>query len=254
MGMTALSVVIITFNEERNIARCINSVKDIADEIVVVDSYSTDNTKNICKSFGVRFYEHVFEGHKEQKNWAIQLAANPFVLSLDADECLSRELLESIQELKVKGFEKPGYYMNRLTNYCGQWVRHSGWYPDRKLRLWDRSMGSWKGLNPHDEFIMNQSAGKPGFIVGDILHYSYYTKEDHYKQLRYFSDLSAKSYFDAGKKTRFWNLILNPIACFISHYIIHLGFLDGVSGWQIAKLSAYATYLKYQKLKHLARD
>ena len=149
--MTPVSVVIITFNEEHNIARCLDSVKGIADEIVIVDSFSKDKTKEICLSYGAKFIENKFEGHIQQKNFAITQAKYPHILSLDADEALDEKLRNSISEVK-KNFVHDGYYMNRLTNYCGKWVHHSGWYPDTKLRLWDSRKGQWAGVNPHDKY------------------------------------------------------------------------------------------------------
>src|ERR1035437_7666308 len=142
--MPQISVVIITFNEEKNIERCILSVQDLADDIVVVDSFSTDRTEEICKSHGVRFIQNHFNGHIEQKNFAISKAHFPYILSLDADEQLSEELKKSIQQVK-NNWDADGYYFNRLTNYCGQWIRHSSWYPASKLRLWDSRKGKWGG-------------------------------------------------------------------------------------------------------------
>src|SRR3954465_7519353 len=149
--MLPLSAVIITFNEEKNIARCLDSLIGIVDDVVVIDSFSTDKTEEICKSKGVRFIQHVFEGHIQQKNWAITQAKFPHILSLDADEALDETLKQSILLLK-NNWQKDGYYMNRLTNYCGKWIRHCGWYPDKKLRLWDSRKGHWTGTNPHDKY------------------------------------------------------------------------------------------------------
>ena len=149
--MPKLSVVIITFNEEKNIARCIESVKEIADEIVVLDSFSKDKTKEICESHGIKFYEHAFDGHIQQKNRAITYASYPHILSLDADEALDETLKKSIIEIK-NNWTHDGYYMNRLTNYCGHWVKHCNWYPDTKMRLWDSRKGCWTGINPHDKY------------------------------------------------------------------------------------------------------
>ena len=140
--MIKLSSVIITFNEERNIGRCIESLAGIADEIVVVDSGSTDDTEAICRSFGVKFIEHTFEGYGEQKNFAVSHCSFEYILSLDADEALSIELKESISALKNK-WDKDGYSFNRLTNYCGKWVHYCGWYPDSKLRLFKKNKGKW---------------------------------------------------------------------------------------------------------------
>jgi glycosyltransferase involved in cell wall biosynthesis len=245
-----LSVVIITYNEEKNIERCLLSVKEVADEIVVLDSFSSDNTPTICQKHLVNFFQHKFDGHIQQKNRAITYATNPYILSLDADEALNEELVNAIRAVK-NNFEKEGYYMNRLTNYCGHWVRHCGWYPDTKLRLWDSRKGSWTGINPHDKYEMHSGDKNTGHLKGDILHYSYYSVEDHYKQVNYFTDISAKAYFEKGKKAPVFKLYVNPIAKFIDHYLLRLGFLDGKAGFLISKISAYATYLKYKKLRKI---
>lgn len=246
--MIKLSAVIITYNEEKNIERCLNSLKEIADEIVVLDSYSKDRTKEICLQHKVSFYEHAFDGHIQQKNRAITYAKYPHILSLDADEALNEQLVESIKEVK-NAFNLQGYYMNRLTNYCGHWVKHCGWYPDKKLRLWDSRLGQWTGINPHDKYELFEGDKMAGHLKGDILHYSYYTLEDHYRQVNYFTDIAAKAYFESGKRAPFYKLIINPIAKFVHHYILALGFLDGVAGYRISKISAYATYLKYKKIR-----
>ncbi len=245
-----LSVVIITFNEEKNIERCLLSVKDVADEIVVLDSFSTDETQNICAKYGVKFYQHAFDGHIQQKNRAVTFASHPHVLSLDADEALDKTLSGSIIKVK-ENFNKDGYYMNRLTNYCGHWVKHCGWYPDQKLRLWDCRKGQWTGINPHDKYELAGGDKNTGHLMGDILHYSYYTVEDHYRQVEYFTGISAKAYFEKGKRSSLFKLIVNPVAKFIDHYFLKLGFLDGRAGYLISRISAYATYLKYKKLRNL---
>lgn len=250
MGYTPLSVVIITFNEEKNIARCLSSVKDLADEIVVLDSFSTDQTEEICRSFGARFYQHPFDGHIQQKNRAIAFASHPHVLSLDADEALDETLQKEILRTK-ENFRYDGYYMSRLTNYCGRWIRHSGWYPDCKLRLWDSRKGRWTGINPHDKYELFDGDANTATLKGNILHFSYYTLEDHYKQLNYFTDISARAYFEKKIPAPFYKLIVNPAAKFLSHYFLHLGFLDGLAGFHIARISAYATWLKYKKLRSL---
>lgn len=250
--MPQISVVIITFNEEKNIARCLESVKDIADEIVVLDSFSKDKTKDICLAHGVKFYEHAFDGHIQQKNRAITYATYPHILSLDADEALDDTLKKSILEVK-QNWTHDGYYMNRLTNYCGHWVKHCNWYPDTKLRLWDSRKGSWTGINPHDKYELKDGDKNTKHIKGDILHYSYYSLEDHYKQVEYFTNIASKAYVEAGKTAPLYKLIVNPIAKFIDHYILHLGFLDGKAGFLISKISAYATYLKYKKIRLITK-
>ena len=248
--MISLSVVIITFNEEKNIGRCLESVKPVADEIVVLDSFSTDATEKICKEYGAKFFQHKFDGHIEQKNRAITHASSPYILSLDADEAIDNTLVQSILEVK-KNFLKDGYYMNRLTNYCGHWVRHGGWYPDRKLRLWDSRKGKWNGENPHDKFEMKDGDSHTGFLKGDILHYSYYTLEDHYRQVEYFTTIAARAHYDKKKPAPWYKLILNPVAKFFGGYFFQLGFLDGAAGFRIARISAYATFLKYKKIRAL---
>jgi glycosyltransferase involved in cell wall biosynthesis len=245
-----ISVVIITFNEERNIERCLDSVKDVADEIVVLDSYSTDRTPEICQRAGVKFYQHAFDGHIQQKNRAITYAAYPHVLSLDADEALDDTLKTSVLAVK-KDFSRKGYYMNRLTNYCGHWVRHCGWYPDRKLRLWDSREGRWTGTNPHDRYEMNEGDKVTGLLEGNMLHYSYYSVSDHYRQVDYFTTIAARAFYEKGKKAPFYKLALNPVAKFIDHYLLKRGFLDGKAGFLISRISAYATWLKYRKLREL---
>lgn len=248
--MTPISVVIITFNEERNIGRCLESVKEIADDVVVVDSFSADKTEEICSSFeGVRFVQHAFEGHIEQKNWAITQAVYPHVLSLDADEALDEKLKQSILAVK-QDFTEDGYEMNRLTNYCGQWVYHCSWYPDTKLRLWDSSKGKWTGTNPHDRYEMI-AGSRINHIQGDILHYSYYTLEDHYKQVNYFTTILAKAQYQEGKKAPLVTLYFSPVVKFFRDYIFKLGFLDGATGFRICRISAYATFVKYRKLRNL---
>lgn len=244
-----LSAVIITFNEERNIGRCLESLLGVADDIVVVDSFSTDKTREICLSYGVRFESHTFDGYIEQKNYALTRAKYQLVLSLDADEALSDELRQSILRVKSNKLYD-GYTMNRFTNYCGQWIRHSGWYPDRKLRLWTISKGRWGGINPHDKVIMDKGTSV-SHLKGDILHYSYYTREEHDRQMERFSDIAAKALFDKGIKSSCLKLSINPFWRFIKAYFIKTGFLDGKNGFIISRSSARVTYLKYKKLRRL---
>ena len=248
--MTPISAVIITFNEEKNIGRCLASLQGIADDIVVVDSFSKDKTEEICKEYQVRFVQHAFEGHIEQKNWAITQAKYPHVLSLDADEALDETLKKAILAVK-ENWKFNGYTMNRLTNYCGSWVHHCGWYPDTKLRLWDSRLGSWGGDNPHDKFELQSEHKQTSHLKGDILHYSYYTLEDHYKQVTYFTDILAKAQYQKGKKAPLLVLLFSPIVKFIKDYFIKKGFLDGKVGFQICRISAYATFTKYRKLRRL---
>ncbi|MEI6815629.1 MAG: glycosyltransferase family 2 protein [Bacteroidota bacterium] len=244
-----ISVVIITFNEELNIGRCLDSVKDIADEIVVVDSFSTDRTEAICKEYGVRFIKNKFDGHIEQKNFAAMQATNDHILSLDADEALSETLKQSIIHVK-NNWQADGYCMNRIANYCGKWIRHSGWYPDTKNRLVDRRKGRWGGMNPHDRFIINNETNIV-HLKGDILHYTYYSVDEHIIQVNKFSTIGAQSLHDKGIKSGWIKIFIKPISKFIRNYFLKAGFLDGYSGYIICRITAFETFLKYLKLKKL---
>jgi glycosyltransferase involved in cell wall biosynthesis len=250
MGMpVSLSAVIITYNEERNIRRCLESLMGVADEIVVVDSYSTDQTEHICREFGVRFVPHSFEGHIQQKNFAINQATNDWILSLDADEALTETLRYSILEIKENPTFK-GYRMNRLTNYCGKWVKHCGWYPDTKTRLIHKDFGRWEGVNPHDRLEINENLPM-GLLKGDLLHYSYYTKEDHFKQIAYFGDIAARELHARGKRAGWLTIGLKVIAQFFKSFFLKMGLLDGKTGVLISFRSAYATFVKYNNLRKL---
>ena len=244
-----LSAVIITFNEERNIQRCIESLLPVAHEIIVVDSFSTDRTEEICKLYGIKFFQNVFEGHIEQKNIALLKANHDWILSIDADEALS----ETLQKAIKKSLEAPqfdAFAMNRLTNYCGKWVKYCGWYPDTKVRLVKKSKAHWTGTNPHDKLELKEKS-QVGGLQGDLLHYSYYTKEDHFKQIEYFGNISAKELFLKGKNISVFLLYLKVITQFFKSYFVKMGFLDGKTGWLISSRSAYATLRKYQILRKM---
>ena len=251
--MKKLSVTIITFNEEKHIDRCLRSVKGVADEIVVVDSLSADKTKEICLSHSVVFIEQPFLGYVEQKNFALSKASHEHVLSLDADEALSDELAASVMKEKEKGFPADGYTMNRLNYYCGKWIRHGTYYPDRKLRLLDLQKGKWGGQNPHDKIMMQENSAIH-HLEGDLLHYTYQTIEQHAKQMERFSTIAAKALFDRGEKPSYSKLIINPAWAFIKGYLLKLGFLDGAEGFRIARFTARQSYLKYVKLIQLHRE
>lgn len=246
--MTPLSVVIITFNEERNIQRCIDSVRGLADEILVVDSYSSDKTKSICLENNVRFIEKEFLGFGNQKNFANEQATYSLVLSLDADEALSPQLADSIAGIK-QNKTADAYTMNRKTNYCGKWINHC-WYPDSKLRLWEIQKGRWDSNELHEKLVL-QPDTKVAKLHGDLLHYSYYTLDDYIAQLRKFNELGAVKAFKAGKKFTYAKLFLKPPAAFFKLYIAKKGFLDGYAGFEIAVISAFAKFLRYARLKQL---
>jgi glycosyltransferase involved in cell wall biosynthesis len=251
-----ISAAIITFNEEKNIKRCLLSLQGVVDEIVVVDSFSTDKTEEICSKFDVVFIKNKFLGHIEQKNFALYKTKYSYVLSLDADEVLSSELKESILNIKQENqkedsSEFDSYSFNRLTNYCNErWIKHCGWYPDIKLRLWNKEKGSWGGENPHDMVIMQKGA-KTKWIKGDLLHYSYHSVQEHINQLNKFTTIGALESYKKGKKASIGKIIIKTIWKFLRDYIFKGGFLDGFAGFKVCSISAFATFTKYVKLREL---
>ena len=243
--MIKLSVVIITFNEEKNIERCLKSVKDITDEIIVLDSFSTDKTKVICKNYNVKFFEHEFDGYTSQKNRAITFAENDYVLSLDADEILSEKLKNSI--LKIK--ENPlfdAYDFNRLNIYCGKPIKHTSWYPDRKIRLWNREKGKWIGDKIH-EIVKLEKNTERGTLQGDLLHYSFNSIEEHINQINKFSTLRAEEFFEKKKRFLLLKALVNPSFHFFRNYILKTGFLNGYFGFVVSVLISFEVFLKYIK-------
>jgi len=249
--MDLLSVVIISFNEEENIGRCIDSVRKIADEIILVDSFSTDRTREIAIQKGAIVKQERFKGYIEQKNLALQLASHDFTLSIDADESLDEKLVGSIAEEKKKfGFR--AYSMNRCANYCGRFIRHGLWYPDKKVRLFDKRIARWGGTNPHDRIELKENVAIR-HLEGDILHFSYNSIEEHIVQSNNFTSISAVSMYEKGQRSNWLKILLNPFWSFFHGYFIRLGFLDGFYGFVIAINSAHQTFLKYIKLYHLQR-
>jgi glycosyltransferase involved in cell wall biosynthesis len=252
--MEKLSVAIITLNEERNIARCLASVVNIADEIIIIDSFSTDKTKVICAQFGAIFEPHTFEGYIQQKQYALTRCSHRFVLSLDADEALSDTLESTIKEEKLKGFPSGAYTMNRLTNYCGQWISYCGWYPDVKLRLFDKNKGYWGGINPHDKVILPHAETSVTHLKGDMLHFSYYSIDEHYRQADRFATIAAQSLANKGKRSSYLHATVKMIAKFVRNYFIKTGFMDGYKGLTICKISALETWWKYTRLMQINRQ
>lgn len=248
--MNKISVVIITFNEEKNIARCIKSVEGVADEILVVDSCSSDKTVEISKSLGAKVISQPFLGYAEQKNFANAQASFDYILSLDADEALSPKLRAELLKAKETLSPENVYEMKRLTNYCGTWIHHSGWYPDRKIRLFHKTKAHWGGGAVHEKLFFSSDVIIRRIDV-DILHYSYYSLEEHVKQLDKFSSIAAKELFENNKKVSLFKLVSSSATRFLSHYIWKLGFLDGYAGYRIARMEGYASFLKYAKLREL---
>ena len=247
--MVQISAVIITFNEEKNIARCLQALTGIAEEIIVLDSFSSDQTQNICASHGVRFYQHAFTGYVEQKNKALEYAQYPYILSLDADEVITPELKASILQVK-ENWDADGYYFSRLTNYCGTWIKHSNWYPDRKLRLWNRNKGKWSGVLVH-EMVKLQPNSKVKVLQGDLQHYSYDSEKQFIDRTIKYAQFSAKGLSMEGKKSSYLKIIFSPTWRFIKNYLLDRGFLDGRPGFVISYYMAFGVYLKYKELLKL---
>jgi glycosyltransferase involved in cell wall biosynthesis len=241
-----ISVVIICLNEEKNIGRCIDSVNDIADEIVILDSHSTDQTVSIAENKGAVVVSEDFKGYIQQKNKAIELASHNYILSLDADEALDPQLKESISRVK-QNFSSQAYRMNRFSNYCGKFIRHGSWYPDTKIRLFDKRVARWGGTNPHDKIVLTGDM-LVEHLKGNILHFSYRSISEHVTQNNKFSTLAAESLFAKGKRTNVFKIFVNPLWAFFQSYLIRAGFLDGLYGLVIAVMIANLTFLKHLKL------
>jgi len=244
--MIKLSVVIITLNEERNLRRCLSSVKTIADEIVVLDSFSTDKTIEIAESYGARVIGGKFSGYANARREVERLASNEYIMAIDADEALSEELTNSISEVK-KNWSKDVYSVSRKTNYCGTWINHCGWYPDRKIRLYKKNSGEWIGKYVHEKYSLfpTTSSGK---LNGDLLHYSYYHESEHWERTEKYASMAAAQLFEEGKKANLFLVYLKTGVKFLRVYFKNLGFLDGKTGFSISKISAWGTYQKYSKL------
>lgn len=244
--MNKISAVIITLNEERNIGRCLQSLSSTVDEVVVVDSFSTDTTADICARYGVRFVAHDWEGYGATKNYANGLATNDLILSVDADEALSPELAASIRRLKDTTIESKVFSMNRLMNYCGRWIRHGGWYPDVKVRLFDRRTTSWTDEKVHETLSFPKEC-QVQHLEGDLLHYSFYTPEEHRRQMEKFAALSAEEMVAKGRCPSKLDAYIHTGWKFIRDYVFKAGFLDGGAGWTIALDNAYGVWYKYKK-------
>lgn len=247
--MQRLSVAIITFNEERNLEACIRSCEDLADEIVVLDSFSTDRTEAIARTFPkVRFERHAFEGHVAQKNRALALCRNEWVLALDADERLSPELRDEIRALDPG--DRAGFRIPRLTFAMGKPIRHSGWYPQRKARLFKRSCARSVGDDPHDYFVVD---GPRGDLRGDLLHHSFADLAHQAQTHNAFSSIQAFNYHHRGRRFSVLAVLVRPLVKFVEVWLYKRGFLDGIHGFVIAVNAAYATFLKFAKLYELER-
>jgi glycosyltransferase involved in cell wall biosynthesis len=238
-----LSVVIITFNEGHHIARCLKAAQAASDEIVVIDSGSTDNTVEVCRAYGAKVITNRWRGYSEQKNFGNAQTSFDWILSLDADEILNDVLIQSI--LKWKDHPQAASF-KRMTNYCGTFIKHGGWYPDVKVRLFNKRETNWEGTI--HEVLRGLSKENTFLLEGDCLHYSYYSVDQHYAQAEKFTSIQAEDLFQQGKKSPWYKRVFSPISKFVVDYFFRFGFLDGKAGFTVARISAYATHLKYKKI------
>ena len=249
-----LSVVVIAKNEALNLPRCLASVAQVAEDVVVVDSGSTDATKSIAEAHGARVFERAFTTYAEQKNWAASHAQQPFVLSLDADEALSEELVDEILQWKESTPKSQigAWSMPRLTNYCGDWVRHGGWYPDRKIRLWSKGAGTWsapqKGGMLHESWVPNEGVEVQA-MQSDLLHFSYFSTSDHLRQWAKFARLGAADAVRSGRGSSLIKPFARAVFQWTKQALVQGGWRDGWTGMQVAKWSAHAAYWKWKMVR-----
>jgi glycosyltransferase involved in cell wall biosynthesis len=244
-----LSATIITRNEERNIARAIRSLA-AADEVIVVDSGSHDDTQTIARSLGARVITHDFEGFAAQKNFSTAQARYDWILSLDADEELDAAAQRSVREWKTAMPRAQGYRFARCARYLGRWIRHSGWYPDFKIRLFDRRQGQWRGAYVHESVMVD---GAVETMPGEILHYTCDSLAEHQERIEFYTDLAAREMLEQGKSAPKAARLLLPPWIFLETYLIKGGILDGPQGFLIARMAAHYVARKLDKLHRLQR-
>jgi len=243
-----ITATIITLNEERNVARAVESLR-CCDEILIVDSGSTDRTVELAEKLGVRVLEAGWLGYAAQKNWAGDHATNDWILSLDADEALSEALEAEIWNLKKSGPEHDAYTMPRLARYLGRWIYHSGWYPDRKVRLYRRDKAKWVGDFVHESV---QASGRVGHLESNILHFTCESLSEHVKTMDRYTTLAAQELAARKLKVPLTRLIVDPAWTFVKTYFLQGGFLDGPEGLTIAQMAAFYSFLKYSKARNMS--
>ena len=243
-----ITATIITRDEERNIARAIESLR-CCDEILIVDSGSTDRTTELAEKLGARVVEAGWRGYAGQKNWAAEQAANDWILSLDADEALSEALEAEIWNLKKTGPRFDAYTMPRLARYLGRWVLHSGWYPDRKIRLYDRGKARWVGDFVHESVM---SEGRVGHLEANILHFTCESLAENVKTMDRYTTLAAQELAARRVQVPLWRVMSAPAWPFLKTYFVERGFLDGFEGLVISYMAAFYTFLKYAKARNMS--
>ena len=243
-----ISAVLITFNEEHNIEAALASLEGIADEIIVVDSRSADRTVQIARRFTDRVFERAWTNYADQKNCANAQAVHPWILSLDADERLSPALRAELLALRSTEPDAAGFSMPRQVFYLGRWIRHSGWFPDRRIRLFRKDAACWEGEFVHERLVFR---GRSRPLSGIIQHFTYRNIADHVERINRFSGLGAQKLYAARKKCRLVHLLILPAARFFKSYVLKLGVLDGFAGLVISVLNGYAIFLRYAKLREI---
>ena len=244
--MKQLAAVIITKNEETNIERCISSILPVTTEVLVIDSGSTDQTIPLAKSLGAQVIEADWKGYAATKNFGHTQTNADWILSIDADEVLTPALQKELNDLTLE--DDTVYTLNRITNYCGQWIKHSGWFPDRKIRVFNKSQIYWQGDFVHETlFLPEQTQVKD--LKGLLEHYSYKSLDDHWQRLNKYAELSAQELLHKGQKPSWAKLYLAPGFRFFRTLVLKLGFLDGKAGWIISKRNAYLVHTKYSLLR-----
>ncbi len=242
--MAKISACIISFNEEKKIEDCLKSLVPLVDEIIVIDSESTDRTVEIAKKYTDKVINQPFLGYLEQKNFAVDAATHDWVLALDCDERVSPELCDQIAAIKEDLGELDAYKMPRKTFYIYRWINHC-WYPDAKVRLFDRRKARWGGVNPHDRIEVETD--KIGWLGGDLYHYSFDTVSDHLNTIDRFTKIGADELLARGKKVGVLTPINHGFWTFIKVYFIKQGFRDGFAGFLIAVLSFTHAFVKYSR-------
>jgi len=242
-----ITATIISLNEERHIARAIESLR-CCDEILVLDSGSVDRTTELATNLGARVIESPWRGYAGQKNWAAEQAGNDWILSLDADEALSEALEGEIWNLKKNGPKCDAYTMPRLAQYLGRWILHGGWYPDRKIRLYNRNKAKWVGDFVHESV---QVRGRVGHLESNLLHFTCDSLSEHLKTMDRYTTLAAEELVSRKTNLAWRHLIVDPAWTFVKTYFLQAGFLDGIEGLTIAYMAALYAFLKYAKARNM---
>jgi len=243
-----ISAVIIAYNEELRLEGALKSLAGVASEIIVVDCHSTDDTVRLARRYTDRVFERTWTSFADQKNFANSHAVHPWILSLDADERVSPELRAELLELRKTEPDCDAFSIPRLVYYLGRWVRHSGWYPDRKVRLFRKSRSRWEGEFVHEKLVFEGTLRK---LNGPIHHFTYRDIAEHLARINKFSDLGAQKLYASGRKARWYHLIGLPFFRFLRAYLWRGGVLDGFAGLVISVLTGYAVFVRYAKLREI---